>query len=248
MRGIDDVRGGSTIEQQYVEELQPAGQGEDRCRAPGRRRDQPRTQAARDPDRAGDGCDDPPKSGDPGPVSEPRVVRQRRHSASGTRQRTYFGVDAADLTWPQAALLAGVVRSTSSLNPYTNPDGALARRNLVLDTLIEYLPGPGGGTARREGRTAGRTPPGRSASAGLHRRGESRLLLRVRPAIPGARRTTMEDVARNGYLIRTTLDPKVQDSVKAGDREARRIPTPPGGERDERDHAGQGHPPSDRNG
>src|SRR6201997_4534210 len=54
--------------------------------------------------------------------------------------QTYFGVNASDLNWQQAALLAGLVQSTSTLNPYTNPDGALARRNLVLDTMIDNLP------------------------------------------------------------------------------------------------------------
>lgn len=55
--------------------------------------------------------------------------------------QTYFGINASDLNWQQAALLAGMVQSTSTLNPYTNPDGALARRNVVLDTMIENLPG-----------------------------------------------------------------------------------------------------------
>jgi membrane peptidoglycan carboxypeptidase len=54
--------------------------------------------------------------------------------------QTYFGIDASQLNWQQAALLAGMVQSTSSLNPYTNPDGALQRRNVVLDTMIENLP------------------------------------------------------------------------------------------------------------
>lgn len=54
--------------------------------------------------------------------------------------QTYFGVNAIDLNWQQAALLAGMVQSTSTLNPYTNPEGALARRNLVLDTMIENIP------------------------------------------------------------------------------------------------------------
>ncbi|HZE16032.1 MAG TPA: transglycosylase/D,D-transpeptidase PonA2, partial [Mycobacterium sp.] len=54
--------------------------------------------------------------------------------------QTYFGVNASDLNWQQAALLAGLVQSTSSLNPYTNPEGALARRNVVLDTMIDNLP------------------------------------------------------------------------------------------------------------
>src|SRR3954465_14976502 len=46
--------------------------------------------------------------------------------------QTYFGINASDLTWEQAALLAGLGQSTSSLNPYTNPEGALARRTGVL--------------------------------------------------------------------------------------------------------------------
>ena len=54
--------------------------------------------------------------------------------------QTYFGINASQLNWQQAALLAGLVQSESSLNPYTNPEGALQRRNLVLDTMIENLP------------------------------------------------------------------------------------------------------------
>jgi membrane peptidoglycan carboxypeptidase len=54
--------------------------------------------------------------------------------------QTYFGIDASQLNWQQAALLAGLVQSESSLNPYTNPEGALARRNVVLDTMIKNLP------------------------------------------------------------------------------------------------------------
>ena len=54
--------------------------------------------------------------------------------------QTYFGINASELNWQQAALLAGMVQSTSTLNPYTNPDGALERRNIVLDTMIENLP------------------------------------------------------------------------------------------------------------
>src|SRR6476646_5691655 len=54
--------------------------------------------------------------------------------------QTYFGINASQLNWQQAALLAGLVQSESSLNPYTNPEGALQRRNVVLDTMIENLP------------------------------------------------------------------------------------------------------------
>ncbi len=54
--------------------------------------------------------------------------------------QTYFGIDASRLNWQQAALLAGMVQSPTSLNPYTNPQGALQRRNLVLDIMMQNLP------------------------------------------------------------------------------------------------------------
>src|SRR4029453_17946523 len=69
--------------------------------------------------------------------------------------QTYFGIDASQLNWQQAAMLAGVVQSTSLLDPYTNPKGALDRRNVVLDTMIENLPQYG-----NELRTARATPLG----------------------------------------------------------------------------------------
>ena len=46
--------------------------------------------------------------------------------------RTYFATDADDLTLAQAALLAGLPQQPSRLDPYDNPDGAIARRNEVL--------------------------------------------------------------------------------------------------------------------
>ena len=67
--------------------------------------------------------------------------------------QTYFGINASELNWQQAALLAGMVQSTSTLNPYTNPDGALARRNLVLDTMIDEHPAGGRRAAGRQGRS-----------------------------------------------------------------------------------------------
>jgi membrane peptidoglycan carboxypeptidase len=44
----------------------------------------------------------------------------------------FFGVDAAKLTLPQAALLAGLVQSPSAYDPVTHPSAAVARRASVL--------------------------------------------------------------------------------------------------------------------
>ncbi|MFM9431913.1 transglycosylase domain-containing protein [Arthrobacter sp. MP_2.3] len=50
--------------------------------------------------------------------------------------RHFFSTGAKDLTLPQAALLAGLVKSPSFYNPEVYPDNALQRRNQVLDAML----------------------------------------------------------------------------------------------------------------
>ena len=50
--------------------------------------------------------------------------------------RGYFGRSASDLTVDQAALLAGLIQSPSSYAPTVNLDRAVARRNVVLQTMV----------------------------------------------------------------------------------------------------------------
>lgn len=47
----------------------------------------------------------------------------------------YFGVPAKEVSLAQAALLAGIIQAPSRLNPFQNPQGALARRNRVLEFM-----------------------------------------------------------------------------------------------------------------
>ncbi|MDT9594721.1 transglycosylase domain-containing protein [Nocardioides zeae] len=51
--------------------------------------------------------------------------------------RTYFNVNASDLTLPQAALLAGLVQNPVGLDPTVNPDRAIQRRNVVIDRMAQ---------------------------------------------------------------------------------------------------------------
>lgn len=51
--------------------------------------------------------------------------------------RYFFSTTAADLTLPQAALLAGLVNSPGYYNPAVNPDHAISRRNQVLAKMLE---------------------------------------------------------------------------------------------------------------
>lgn len=55
----------------------------------------------------------------------------------GEAAQAFFGEDVRQLTLPQAALLAGLIQSPSYLNPYRHPKRAIARRNVVLDAMVE---------------------------------------------------------------------------------------------------------------
>ena len=51
--------------------------------------------------------------------------------------RAFFGKELADLTLSEAALLAGMVKAPNRYSVHTNLDDTLARRNLVLDAMVE---------------------------------------------------------------------------------------------------------------
>ncbi|MCZ9882355.1 transglycosylase domain-containing protein [Arthrobacter sp. B2a2-09] len=51
--------------------------------------------------------------------------------------KEYFNVPASDLTLPEAAALAGVVNSPVYYDPLTEPDHVVARRNEVLDKMLQ---------------------------------------------------------------------------------------------------------------
>ncbi|MEJ7575899.1 MAG: PBP1A family penicillin-binding protein [Pyrinomonadaceae bacterium] len=51
--------------------------------------------------------------------------------------QTYFGKEAKDLTLDEAALLAGIPRSTTQYSPTLNPEAARERRNLVLQLMAD---------------------------------------------------------------------------------------------------------------
>ncbi|BDB45441.1 MULTISPECIES: transglycosylase/D,D-transpeptidase PonA2 [Mycobacterium] len=129
--------------------------------------------------------------------------------------QTYFGVNAIDLNWQQAALLAGMVQSTSTLNPYTNPEGALARRNLVLDTMIENIPDQADALRAAKAQPLGVLPQPNELPRGCIAAGDRAFFCDYVQEYLSRAGISKEQVARGGYLIRTTLDPDVQIPVKA---------------------------------
>src|SRR5256885_11851598 len=53
-----------------------------------------------------------------------------------TASQAYFGKSASQLNLPEAALLAGLIRSPNRFSPLKNPEGAAVQRNEVLDRLV----------------------------------------------------------------------------------------------------------------
>jgi 1A family penicillin-binding protein len=50
---------------------------------------------------------------------------------------TYFGIHASKLNLRQAALLAGLIRAPARYDPYRDPEGAKARRDMALEAMAQ---------------------------------------------------------------------------------------------------------------
>src|SRR5712671_6477835 len=55
----------------------------------------------------------------------------------GEAASAYFNKDVTNLTLPESAFLAGLIRSPNRYNPFHDPDTARARRNQVLESMAE---------------------------------------------------------------------------------------------------------------
>ena len=127
--------------------------------------------------------------------------------------RTYFGSDAAHLTVPQAAMLAGMVQSSEYLNPYTNEEGVLERRNVVLQAMVDT-----GSLSQEDADAYAQEPLGvldspatlPNGCIGAGDRGFFCDYVMDYLADNGIDR---EHLARGGLTVKTTLDPDVQDQA-----------------------------------
>jgi len=55
----------------------------------------------------------------------------------GEAASAYFNKDVVNLTLPECAFLAAIIRGPSLYSPYRNPERAKSRRNQVLDSMVE---------------------------------------------------------------------------------------------------------------
>ncbi len=126
--------------------------------------------------------------------------------------QTYFRVPAKELTVAQSAMLAGIVQSSSKLDPYTNAKEVTERRNLVLDTLISNFPEQAAEYAAAKQAPLGVKPP-RQIRQGCIAAGDAGFYCDYALQFLAANGLSKDDVVRGGYTIRTNLDPTVQAST-----------------------------------
>ena len=125
---------------------------------------------------------------------------------------TYFDTDVWNITLPQAALLAGLPQAPSAYNPFTNPEQARARRNVVLDQMADQ------GYISRE--TAER-----AMAAGLAlKRGKAYKRKREEYFFEYVRQVLIDrygenEVQRGGFRVYTTIDSKLQTAARTAIKE-----------------------------
>ncbi|WP_238430630.1 penicillin-binding protein [Frankia nepalensis] len=143
--------------------------------------------------------------------------------------KRYFSVDVSELTLPQAALLAGLVKNPTAYNPALHPEAAVSRRGLVLAAMREHGHVGDADLAAAKAAPVGLRQPPRStdscadSSAPFFCDHVRRLLLDDRTLAPdenAARKLLYE----GGLTIRTTLDPVAQGAATSSAREI----VPPG--------------------
>jgi membrane peptidoglycan carboxypeptidase len=122
----------------------------------------------------------------------------------------YFSVDAADLTLPQAAMLAGLVQSPANDDPITNPDNAQVRRNQVLQRMFDL-----GHVTEAELTEISAQPvqvvPGPNAPNGcIDATVGGFFCAYVAGYLTGTLGISQELLDNGGLTIQTTLDPQLQ--------------------------------------
>ncbi len=112
-------------------------------------------------------------------------------------------------------MLAGMVQSSSALNPYTNQEGVTNRRNIVLDTMIDNIPERADEIRAAKAEPLGVLPEPNTLSRGCIAAGDRGFFCEYALQYLENSGLSREQIDKGGYLIRTTLDPEVQDSTKA---------------------------------
>lgn len=131
----------------------------------------------------------------------------------------YFGISAKDLSVPQAALLAGLIKGPIAYDPLVAPDAARERRNVVIDRMVANGSLQLEQARQYRSEDLGLVPTARPAAgcAGSTQPFFCDYLLAEVRAAPALGITPEERVHRlltGGLTVTTTLDPAVQDAAQ----------------------------------
>ena len=138
----------------------------------------------------------------------------------------YFGKNVEDLNLSESALLAGLIRAPSALNPYDHYDAAIQRRNVVLDQMVKY-----GYITKEEANNAKNTP--------IVLKDKSKDPLKEKyPYFVDAvldeaihrYGLSQKDLLEKGYKIYTTMDQNIQSQLENVYKENWLFPTGVNGE------------------
>jgi penicillin-binding protein 1B len=116
--------------------------------------------------------------------------------------RAYFNKDIKDLTLPEAALLAGIIQGPTRLSPYRHPERALARRNLVLDSMVENH------AITKEQAEKAKATPLKLAPPNVEASDAPYFVDLVRDTVTS--KMPEREMNEQAYRIYTTLDPDLQ--------------------------------------
>ncbi len=123
-----------------------------------------------------------------------------------TASQAYFGKSASQLNLPEAALLAGLIRSPNRFSPLKNPEGARVQRNVVLDRMVELKKlSP---AQAEEAKNVKITPHPKRLP-----------FIQENYAMDAVQRDlnqllTQDQIDNGGLLVYTTLDPAVQNAAQ----------------------------------
>lgn len=130
----------------------------------------------------------------------------------GEAAQTYFGKPLRQLDTAECALLAGMIQSPSRLNPYRHPQRAMARRNTVLDSMVETGAITGSEATIDKAEPLHLTPPNIDSSEAPY------FVDIVHDQL--VQRIGDQDLAHQNLRIYTSLDPTLQraatEAVEAG--------------------------------
>jgi penicillin-binding protein 1B len=130
----------------------------------------------------------------------------------GEAAQAYFGKDLRQLDIAECAMLAGMIQRPSKLNPYRYSGPVMARRNLVIDSMVETGAITAAEAEKAKAEPIHLAPPNVEASDAPY------FVDLVHDEI--VRRLGDSDTAHSALRIYTSLDPSLQqaasDAVEAG--------------------------------